>query len=247
MMTFEQAQERIFTAITSLGSQVVPLSQACGFVLSQDVYARRSAPPCDMSAMDGYAVRARDAKAQAVLKVMGESAAGHAFDKELAQGQAVRIFTGAALPSGADSILIQENCTPIAEQQIRVDVPIETEQLYVRPKGMDFHHGQLCLKAGQLLRAQEIALLAAMNYPWVSVFSKPRVLLLCTGDELVHPGEQLDHGQIISSNGFALKALCEYAGAEVTYAGLIKDNLASLNAISCARNSCPAFKQSWPW
>ena len=157
MMTFEQAQERIFTAITSLGSQVVPLSQACGFVLSQDVYARRSAPPCDMSAMDGYAVRARDAKAQAVLKVMGESAAGHAFDKELAQGQAVRIFTGAALPSGADSILIQENCTPIAEQQIRVDVPIETEQLYVRPKGMDFHHGQLCLKAGQLLRAQEIA------------------------------------------------------------------------------------------
>ena len=223
MITFEEAQSRIGACFAPLGSETISLERAVDRVLFEDIIARRTVPPANVSAMDGYALRFSEVSQGEMLKVVGESAAGHPFTGELKKGQALRIFTGAILPQGADTVLIQENAQ-VNNNSVTIKIAPKNKGEFVRAKGLDFVQGHKVLSKNLRLNAQHIFLLAALNYPWLKVYRKPKVALLCTGSELVHPGEPVEEGQIISANGMGLKALLERAGAEVCYLGIAQDN-----------------------
>ena len=213
----------------------VPLRAAANRVLARNLAALRTQPPCDVSAMDGYALRADDvARVPATLDVVGESAAGRPFAGPLGPGQAARIFTGAPLPPGADTIVIQEN-TEAGPGRVRVLRP-EAAGRHIRRAGQDFREGEVLLSAGLRLGAVDVALCAAMNHATVPVFRRPRVAVLATGDELVQPGAMPGPGQIVASNSFAVMALAEAAGADVIDLGIARDTLPSLaDAFAAAR------------
>jgi len=207
----------------------VPLRRAAGRTLARDLAALRTQPPRAVSAMDGYAVRAVDiAIAPATLDLVGESAAGRGFDGVVGPGQAARIFTGAPVPEGADTVLIQENAT-VEPGHLRA-LQSEPQGRNIRRAGQDFSAGEVLLSAGLRLGAADIALAAAMNHPALPVFRRPRVAVLATGDELVLPGEEPGPDRIVASNGFALMALAESAGAEPIDLGIAGDDFASLRA-----------------
>ncbi len=218
----ESARER-------LPAEHVALAAARGRTLAHDVAALRTQPPFPASAMDGYAVRAADiASVPARLTLIGESAAGRRFSGALAPGEAVRIFTGAPVPDGADTILIQENTR--TEDGAVIALESETPGRYVRRAGLDFSTGDVLLKQGRLLGPSELALAAAMNHPTLPVTRKPRVALLATGDELVRPGEEIGPDQIVASNTFAVRAYAENAGAEVIDLGIAGDSFQAIEA-----------------
>ena len=215
-------------------AETVPLRRASGRTLARDLAALRTQPPCDVSAMDGYAVRAADlASVPATLDVLGESAAGRAFPGSVGPGQAARIFTGAPVPPGADTVVIQENTEggTVAGETGRVRVlQGEAEGRHIRRAGQDFRNGEILLAAGSRLGASDVALAAAMNHATVPVFRRPRVAVLATGDELVQPGEVPGPGQIVASNSFAVMALAEAAGAEIIDLGIARDDMGALAA-----------------
>ena len=222
MLSVEDARARILAAIEPLPAEVVSVERALGRVLATDVTARVTQPPRDVSAMDGYAVRAPDvAAAPARLRVIGEIPAGGDFGRAIGPGEAVRIFTGAPLPEGADTIVIQEN-TARDGDQVTVQ-QAEPAGRWVRPAGLDFRAGSVGLRAGRRLTARDVGLAAAMNRPWLSVRRKPRVAVLATGNEVVLPGEELDGSQIVSSNGYALSAFIEACGGEPLHLGVAPD------------------------
>ena len=217
--------------------ETVPLRQAAGRTLARDLAARRTQPPCAVSAMDGYALRAMDiATAPVTLALVGESAAGRGFRGALEAGQTVRIFTGAPLPEGADTVLMQENAR--AEPGRVTALQSEPLGRHVRAAGQDFREGEVLLAAGLRLGAADVALAAAMDHPGVPVFRRPRVAVLATGDELALPGEARGPDAIVASNSFALMALCEAAGADVIDLGIARDDLGALAAsIAAAREA----------
>ena len=228
------------------GAETVPLRRAAGRTLARDLAALRTQPPCDVSAMDGYALRAADVAAvPATLDVLGESAAGRAFPGAIGPGQAARIFTGAPVPPGADTVVIQENTEEPATEggasgggtgRVRV-LQAEAEGRHIRRAGQDFREGDVLLRAGLRLGAADVALAAAMNHAGVPVFRRPRVAVLATGDELVQPGGAPGPGQIVASNSFALMALAEAAGADVIDLGIARDDMGSLaSAFATARH-----------
>jgi molybdopterin molybdotransferase len=207
----------------------LPLRKTLGRTLAEGLVALRTQPPLAVSAMDGYAVRAQDLASLPIkLNVIGESAAGHGFDGAVKAGEAVRIFTGAPVPEGADAILIQENAK--AEGSEVEPLQSVAAGRYVRPAGLDFKEGQLLLPAGTRLGPSEIALAAAMNHAEAPVIRRPRVAILATGDELVKPGEPIGPNQIVASNGFAVGALVELAGGEPIDLGIAGDDFAALEA-----------------
>lgn len=226
MIAVEQALAHLFTLVGSLGTEQVPLAQASGRTLARDVGANRDQPPFAAAAMDGYALRSADTRPGAVLTVIGEAAAGHGFAGTVDPGQAVRIFTGAPMPRGADRVIMQEDVTR-ADTGITLGAAPD-EKDHVRPAGGDFRAGQTPLAAPRRLAAADIALLAAMNVAVVPVIRRPVVALISTGDELVMPGEAPGPDQIIASNGFGLKALLEAAGAHVRLLPIARDTAASL-------------------
>jgi len=205
------------------GVETLPLSECAWRVLAADVRALRTQPPFANSAMDGYAVRADDMAEGATLAVIGESAAGRAFEGAVAPGQAVRIFTGAPMPAGADTILIQEDADGVGSPTIRVRVP-PAKGKFLRAAGLDFHEGDLLLPAGRALDSAALGLAAAGGHPALSVRRKPRVAILATGDELVLPGQPVGRDQIVASNSFALAALVEKAGGSAVDLGIARDN-----------------------
>ena len=223
MISVAEAQDRILAAIAPVSGESVSLARAGGRVLADAVMARRTQPPVAVSAMDGYAVRATDvATVPATLTVVGSVAAGTAFAGEITSGQAVRIFTGAPLPKGADTIVIQEN-TESAGKQVVVQESA-TAGTYVRRAGLDFLAGDVLLRGGTYLGPAQISLAAAMNAPWLRVRRRPRIALISTGDELVMPGEPVGASQIISSNALGLAAMIRAAGAEAIDLGIAHDN-----------------------
>lgn len=230
LLPVQDALMRVLSsAPVPLAVERVPLADCRGRTLAEDVAALRTQPPFPASAMDGYAVRAADiAQVPATLKVIGESAAGRRFAGEVKAGEAVRIFTGAPVPDGADTILIQENTK--ADGATVTALESETLGRYVRRAGLDFSAGDVLLKKGQRLGPAELALAAAMNHPALPVTRRPRVALLATGDELVRPGEEIGPDQIVASNTFAVRAYAENAGADVIDLGIAGDNFAAIEA-----------------
>lgn len=203
------------------------LEEAVNRVLAEDLTSRRTQPPFDASAMDGYAVLVKDVQNIPVtLNVIGESAAGHPFDGVLSAGQSVRTFTGAIIPEGADTIIIQENTT--AEPGKVTILTGAPEGKFIRRAGMDFVTGDKLLAKGDVLDAPRLSLAASMNYPNVNVYRKPLVALLTTGDELVLPGNELKPGQIIASNVYGLIALVQENGGEVLNLGIVTDTMEAL-------------------
>lgn len=224
LIPVEEARARILKGVKPLGVEAVPLEKALGRVLAKPLKAVRNQPPFDASAMDGYAVIAADvAAAPATLTMIGLSAAGHAFKGRVARGQCVRIFTGAPMPKGADTVIIQEN-TAAEGKAIRILQPGRPAQ-NVRHAGLDFRKGDALLPAGLTLGARDIGLAAAANAPGLPVRRRPLVALIATGDELVLPGGKPRADQIVSSNSHALAAMAEHLGATVMNLGIVPDNL----------------------
>ncbi len=227
LLSVSEARALIVGDIAPLGTESVSLASALGRVLAEDATARVSHPPADVSAMDGYAVRAGDVSAlPQQLDVVGQSAAGHPWAGSVGNGQAVRIFTGAHLPKGADAVVIQEDTVAGDGAVVINEKPVAGR--HIRPAGQDFRAGDVVLKSPRRLTARDIGLLAAMNLPRIPVFRKPRVGVLSTGDEIVMPGEAVSMGQIVSANGPGLSAFVEAHGGEAIHLGVVKDELAAL-------------------
>jgi molybdopterin molybdotransferase len=237
MLSVAEALERILKSFRPLPAETVGIAEAFGRVLAEDVRARVTQPPHAVSAMDGYAVRAADvASVPATLKVIGAVPAGGLFEGAITAGEAVRIFTGAPLPKGADSIVIQEDTEagegPNGNGRVTVKESCKLGN-YVRAAGLDFAVGDLGPRAGRRLTVRDVGLIAAMNHPWVPVRRRPRVAILATGDEVVMPGEPLGPSQIVSSNGLALAAFVRACGGEpllLPIAADTEDSLAELAA-----------------
>ena len=237
LLGVEEALARVIAGLEPLEVEQIAFEAAFGRVLAQDVEAQITHPPFDSSSMDGYAARSSDLTTLPCdLTVIGEAGAGHGFDGGLEAGQALRIFTGAPVPNGADTIVIQENTTREGDQ-VRV---LEGGRRgdFIRPKGMDFSQGDALLKAGKRLSARDITLAAAMNNVAMQVRRRPRVAIISTGDELVAPGETPNPDQIISSNAYGIAAIVERSGGQAMLTGIARDTLASLgDAIERARDA----------
>src|SRR5688500_16800468 len=199
LLPVDEAVARLLAGVEPLAPEEVPLAEAAGRVLAADMPARRTQPPFPASAMDGYALRGADTREGARLAVIGASRAGERFAGSLGPGQAVRIFTGAPVPEGADAILIQENAEP-AGDAILVREAVAPGR-YIRPAGLDFESGDVLLETGRVLDARAVSLAAAMGYAALPVRRRPKVAVLSNGDELVPPGAEAGPDQIMSSNG----------------------------------------------
>ncbi|MGH6989445.1 MAG: molybdopterin molybdotransferase MoeA [Stellaceae bacterium] len=233
MISVEEARDRLLAPLEPLGAEQVPVSAAFGRVLAEDVAARRTQPPFAGSAMDGYAVRAADvATVPARLRLVGAVPAGQSYDHELRPGEAVRIFTGAPLPEGADAIVIQEDTERDGDAVVIKEASIAGK--HVRAAGLDFREGEVKLKAGRRLTARDVGLAAAMNRPWLRVHRRPRIAILPSGDEVVLPGDPVGKNQIVSSNGFALAALVEGSGGVPVMLPIAPDNAEALQEIAAA-------------
>ena len=198
---------------------------------------KRTQPPFPASAMDGYAVRAADVAAPpARLKVIGMAAAGHGFAGAVGPGEAVRIFTGAPVPQGADAVLIQENAEASGDAVLAREAVAEGHN--IRPAGLDFRAGEVLLREGEKLGVRESALAAAMNHGTIPARRRPRVAIIATGDELVAPGTEPGPDQIVASNGFAVAAFARLAGAEPFDLGIVADDRTAIAGRSGAPSRC---------
>jgi molybdopterin molybdotransferase len=235
LLPVADALQRVLAQASALPSERVPITEAHGRVLADDVRSLRTQPPVDVSAMDGYAVRSEDiTSAPTDLKVIGEVAAGRPFAGEVRPGQAVRIFTGGELPAGADTIVVQEDTRREGDNVIVTEVPRKGR--HIRAAGLDFKQGETLLTRGRVLNGRDLGLAAAMNHPILPVHRKPRVALLATGDELVLPGRQPGPGQIVYSNGYSVATLARQEGADVSDLGIARDTVAdTVAAIQDAR------------
>lgn len=228
MITVSEAQTLCLALVKPLPAEAVSLVQAANRVLAADVVAGRAQPPFAASAMDGYALRGVDCAPGAVLRVVGEAAAGHAWAGQIGPGETLRIFTGAPVPKGADRVVIQEDVTQTGD---RVTLGDRLDSgTNIRPQGADFA-SDYTLTAPRRLGPSELALLAAMNAGHVNVTRKPVVAIIATGDELVMPGEDPRDDQIIASNLFALKAMIEAAGGQARLLPIARDSEASLMTV----------------
>lgn len=227
MITVEEALGHVLSLADATGTEIVDIGDAAGRVLAEPVAAARDNPPFAASAMDGYAARGEDASPGNSLEVIGEAAAGRAWDGLVAAGQAVRIFTGAPIPRGATRVVIQEDVTRDGDRIILGDGLDGAD--HIRPAGGDFKSGDT-LDAPRRLGPAELALAAAMNAPSLTVARRPIVSLIATGDELVMPGDDPAADQIVASNTFGLKAMLADAGAEPRMTPIARDDPRSLAA-----------------
>ncbi|SEH90442.1 molybdopterin molybdochelatase [Rhizobium tibeticum] len=230
MLPVAEAQDRLLSRAKPVQTrETVSLPEAEGRVLAADVEAKLTQPPFDASAMDGYALRREDVpEPGAELKLIGTSSAGRGFDGVVGTGETVRIFTGAPVPSGADSVLLQEDAEKI-EGGIRATFAVRLGQ-HIRPRGQDFIEGEAVLKAGTALDFSRLTVAAGMNHAALEVWRKPVVALLATGDELLPPGSLPAPAQIIASSTFGIAALARKAGAEVLDLGIVPDDKAAISA-----------------
>ena len=222
MISVEEALAHVLALAKPMQGEQVPIDQALGRVLAGPAVSRLTQPPFDASAMDGYALRTTDMDQP--LMVIGEAAAGRPWQGQATPLTAVRIFTGAPVPAGYDRVIMQEH---VIREGERIRVTAHSGGTNIRKAGDDFHEGDRFTPARRLT-APDIALLAAMNIPTVTVAKRPRVAILAGGDELVTPGTQPAPGQIISSNDLAIAALVREAGADPLVLPIARDTEESL-------------------
>ncbi|MBR0682431.1 molybdopterin molybdotransferase MoeA [Roseomonas eburnea] len=235
LLSIEEARGRILAALTPTVAETVALAEGAGRVLARGVTARLTQPPADVSAMDGYALRAADATEGARLAVIGSAPAGRPFEGEVGPGQAVRIFTGGFIPAGADAVLIQEdaeadNGSVLVKEAARAG-------RHIRRRGLDFVEGSEVLPAGRKLTARDIGLAAASNNPWLTVHRRPRIAILATGDEITLPGDPVPPGGIVSSNAHALAALIRAAGGEPVILPIAPDDTRAIAEVAGAAHA----------
>ena len=232
MISVEEARERILADLHPTPAEIVALADAWGRVTAAPVIARLTQPPADVSAMDGYALRAADGSLGAVLHVIGSAPAGHPFERSIGPGQIVRLFTGSVVPQGADAILLQEDATANGTE-VRVNEAV-TAGRHIRRAGQDFAAGDAVVPAGRRLTARDVGLAAAANHPWLTVHRRPRVAVLATGDEIAMPGEPIPPGGIVSSNSHALAALVRAAGGTPVVLPVAADTHEAVAAVADA-------------
>jgi molybdopterin molybdotransferase len=219
LVSITEARRRVLEAVTPLGDEPVSLDAALGRVLAEDVTSAIDVPPFDSSGMDGYAVVAGP---EAELEVIDEARAGHPASEAVRPGTAVRISTGAVVPEGADAVVPVERTTAVTAAE-RVRVPATEVGANIRRRGEDIRAGDVLLRAGTTLGAAELGLAASVGRASLRCALRPRVVVLATGDELTPPGEPLAPGRIYGSNGFALGAQVERAGATLAGRGTVPD------------------------
>jgi len=226
LLPVDEALKRILRGAKPLPDETVPLAEALGRVLARPLKARRDQPPFAASAMDGYAVRADDTRdAPAALRLVGEVPAGRSYAGRVGKGEAVRIFTGAPVPRGADAVIIQENTEPL-DATVRVLVPAVRGK-HIRERGLDFGRGDTVIETSQVLSPRLLGLAASMNHAEVPVRRRPLVALLATGDELVPPGGSPGPDQIVTSNTQALAGMVRLWGGEPRDLGIARDTVAA--------------------
>ena len=236
VLSVPEARARILSGLRPTGAETVPLAAADGRVLAHAIRARLDQPAHDVSAMDGYALRAADAGAGAHLRVIGEAPAGRPYAGAVGPDEALRLFTGSVMPEGADAVLIQENATRDGDR-LHVDRAVEAGR-HIRRRGGDFASGEMLAGPGRLLDARLIALAAAANHPHLAVRRRPRIALLATGDEIVLPGEPIGAGGLPSSNSFALAAAIRNAGGEPVLLPVAPDDLGLIAATAAGAATC---------
>lgn len=232
MISVTEALDIILAETKALGCESVDIFSALGRVVAEDVLAARPNPPWDNSAMDGYAVRTADVKnatkeGPARLRVIYDLPAGAVPQKDIGEGEAVRIMTGAPVPGGADSVVMVEKTDKAGDEEVLVFSPTR-EWENIRKAGEDFGPGAVVIEKGSTVRAAEIGMLATIGVPHISVFHRPRVGIISTGDELVDINQAPPPGKIPDSNGYILSALVAETGAEALQYGIARDNKESL-------------------
>jgi molybdopterin molybdotransferase len=227
MISEDEARTQVLEAVWTLPSRRVALSQALDCFAAQDYFARLPLPAFDNSAMDGYAVVASSCKRGGRLRVIGEQPAGPDRKLRVSGGEAVRIFTGATLPQGADAIVMQEDVTRDGTD-ISLNVDVQADD-FVRRRGCDLAEGQMILATGERIRAATVALLASQGFADVIVGGKATAAVISTGDELVKAGDELQAGQIYDSNSALLSALLQRCGASATAVEHCRDDRQSLD------------------
>ena len=232
MISVAEARARILAGLRPAAAEVVALADSWGRVAAAPVAARLTQPPRDVSAMDGYALRAADGGLGAELAVIGSAPAGHPFAGAVGPGEAVRIFTGSIVPDGADAILLQEDATREGAQ-VRVTEAVRAGR-HIRRAGQDFSAGDVLIPAGRRITARDVGLAAAGNHPWLVVRRRPVVAVLATGDEIALPGEPIPPGGIVSSNSHALAALIRAAGGTPMVLPVAADDPAAIGAVADA-------------
>src|ERR1700733_2393640 len=230
MISVEEARQRILDALRPKSAEVVALADAWSRVSAEAVRARLTQPPFDVSAMDGYALRAADGLLGARLRVIGAAPAGHPFDSPVRANEAVRLFTGSVVPAGTDAILLQEDATRDGDT-VQVNEAVVAGR-HIRRAGQDFAAGDVVIPPGRRITARDVGLAAAANHPWLAVHRRPRVAILATGDEIAMPGEPIPPGGIVSSNSHALAALVRAAGGEPLVLPVARDEHAVIAAVA---------------
>ena len=230
LMPIEEAMDKMLSPIKPIQTTLqLPLAEAIGFVLAEDILSPIFVPPFDNSAMDGYALRLADLAQNNVMPLAGKSFAGQPFDGEWPQGTCIRIMTGAKIPDGCDAVIMQEN-TEVLEQGIQFNQSEVKPQNNIRPMGDDIKQGDVVLNKGARLTSRDIPMIATLGISHVTVVRKPRVAFFSTGDELKPLGEPLAEGQIYDSNRYGIKPLIENFGCEAIDLGIIPDCPETLKA-----------------
>ncbi|EOX4806809.1 molybdopterin molybdotransferase MoeA [Vibrio alginolyticus] len=230
LMPIEEAMDKMLSRIKPIQTTLfLPLAEALGFVLAEDILSPIHVPPFDNSAMDGYAIRIQDLESSSVLPLAGKSFAGQPFEGEWPQGTCVRIMTGAKIPQGCDTVIMQEN-TEVTDAGIQFNQTDVKPQNNIRPTGDDIKQGDIVLAKGARLTPRDIPMIASLGVSHVTVVRKPKVAFFSTGDELKPLGESLDEGQIYDSNRYGIKPLIENFGCEAVDLGIIPDCPETLKA-----------------
>ena len=236
MLPVAEACARIIAGLRPTAAEVVALYDAWGRVTAAPILARLTQPPTDVSAMDGYALRASDGAVGARLRVAGVAPAGHPFTGQVGPGEAVRLYTGSGIPEGADCVVAQEDVT--ADSGTMTLNAAAQGGRHIRPAGGDFRQGTELVPAGIRLGARAVGLAAAGNHPWITVHRRPRIGLLATGDEIAMPGDPLGPGGIVSSNVHALAALVRTGGGEPVTLPIARD---TADAVAQAAQGVPGL------